>query len=48
MTIKIFCDIADLNQIKKNLVKNSQGFYHKSKFDEKAGAKNYKTIQNKF
>ena len=39
MSIKIFCDIADLNLIKKFKKKNSQRFYYKSSLMRKAGAK---------
>ena len=37
MSTKIFCDIADLTEIKKfNKKKNSKRFYNKSKLDEKS------------
>ena len=37
MSIKIFCDIADLNLIKKFNKKNCKGFYNKPKSNEKSG-----------
>ena len=43
MSTKIFCDIADLNQIKKfNKVKIVKGFTTNPSLMRKAGAKNYK------
>ena len=43
MSTKIFCDIADLNQIKKfNKIKIVKGFTTNPSLMRKAGAKNYK------
>ena len=39
MSIKIFCDIADIKTIKKFNKKNCKGFYNKSKLNEKSGCK---------
>ena len=44
MKIKIFCDIAEINQIKKfNKKKIVKGFTTNPSLMKKAGAKNYKT-----
>ena len=48
MTTKIFCDIADLNQIKKfNKKKIVKGFTTNPSLMRKAGAKDYKTYSKK-
>ena len=44
MSIKIFCDIADLNHIKKfNQLKSVKGFTTNPTLMRKAGAKDYKS-----
>ena len=49
MSIKIFCDIADLDLIKYfNKKKIVKGFTTNPSLMRKAGAKNYKFIQKKF
>tara|TARA_B100000575_G_C22922905_1_gene535266 strand:+ start:97 stop:795 length:699 start_codon:yes stop_codon:yes gene_type:complete len=48
MGIKIFCDIADLNHIKKfNKLKIVKGFTTNPSLMRKAGAKNYKSYSKK-
>jgi transaldolase len=48
MSTKIFCDIADLNQIKKfNKKKIVKGFTTNPSLMRKAGAKNYKDYSKK-
>ena len=48
MTIKIFCDIAELNQIKKfNKKKIVKGFTTNPSLMRKAGAKDYKSYSKK-
>ena len=45
MSTKIFCDIADFNQIKKfNKVKIVKGFTTNPSLMRKAGAKDYEII----
>ena len=49
MNIKIFCDIAELDQIKKfNKKKIVQGFTTNPSLMRKAGAKNFKSYSKKF
>ena len=49
MGIKIFCDIADLNLIKKfNKIKIVKGFTTNPSLMSKAGAKDYKLYSKKF
>ena len=49
MNTKIFCDIADLNLIKKfNKKKIVKGFTTNPSLMRKAGAKDYKIIQKKY
>ena len=49
MQTKIFCDIADLDQIKKfNKKKIVKGFTTNPSLMRKAGAKNYKKYCKKF
>ena len=49
MKIKIFCDIAELNQIKKfNKKKIVKGFTTNPSLMRKAGAKDINHIQKKF
>ena len=48
MSIKIFCDIADLNLIKKfNKIKIVKGFTTNPSLMRKAGAKNYESYSKK-
>ena len=48
MSTKIFCDIADLNQIKKfNKIKIVKGFTTNPSLMRKAGAKDYKSYSKK-
>ena len=49
MNTKIFCDIAELDQIKKfNKKKIVKGFTTNPSLMRKAGAKNYKSYSKKF
>ena len=49
MSIKIFCDIADLNLIKKfNKQKIVKGFTTNPSLMRKAGAKNYELYSKKY
>ena len=44
MTVKIFCDIADINSIKKFNKKIGKRFYNKSKLNEKSWSKRLHAI----
>ena len=49
MSIKIFCDIANLDLIKNfNKLKIVKGFTTNPSLMRKAGAKNYKSYSKKF
>ena len=48
MNTKIFCDIADLNQIKKFNKKIVKGFTTNPSLMRKAGAKDYEKYSKKY